>query len=101
MISNFFKRHIDKVNWDLLSQNTSMTPEFFERHIDKVNWFYLSRNTSMTPEFFERHIDKVSWSSLSGNNFSEYKNRLMKRCLQIRRLQKTCKIPNRYKLTIN
>ena len=77
-----------------------MTPEFFGRHIDKVYWNFLSTNTSMPPEFFERHIDKVSWNNLSYNNFSEYKKRLIRRCLQIRNYQKTCKLPNRYKSTL-
>ena len=39
-----------------------------ERHIDKVNWDWLSENSSMPPEFFERYIDKVDRKLLSNNN---------------------------------
>ena len=99
MTPEFFERHKDKVIWYRVSTNTSMTPEFFERHLDKVNWDILSGNTAMTPEFFDRHIDRVNWDNLSANDFSEYKKRLLRRCIQIRRLQRTCKIPNRYRLT--
>ena len=99
MTEEFFERHIDEVVWDTLSGNKSMTPEFFEKHIDKVNFYVLSTNTSLPPEFFERYTDRVNWGILSGNTFIEYKMRLLRRCLQIRKLQRTCKIPNRYKLT--
>ena len=99
MPPEFFEKHIDKLDWTILSQNTAMPPDFFERHIDKVHWEFLSQNTAMPPDFFERHIDKVDWECLTRNHFSEYKDKLIRRCVRIRRLQKSCKLPNRYKLT--
>ena len=43
-----------------------MITKFFERHVDKVNWIVLSKNTSINQEFFERYIDNVDWLKLSG-----------------------------------
>ena len=81
----FFKKHLDKVYWSMLSENTNIPVTFFEKHIssckqlgvpDKVNWYMLSRNTNIPLTFFEKHIssceqlgvpDKVNWSMLSGN----------------------------------
>ena len=49
----FVKKHLDKVNWYGLSQNTSIPVEFFEEHLDthgsasKLDWYRLSGNTSI------------------------------------------------------
>ena len=51
LIEQLVESHIDKVYWDWLSQNQSMTPEFFESHIDKVDWEYLSQNTNKITKF--------------------------------------------------
>ena len=75
----FVKKHLDKVNWYGLSQNTSILLEFFKEHLDtrnsaglhskecKLDWYGLSGNTSIPLEFFEKHLDKVDWNGLSRN----------------------------------
>ena len=32
---------------------------FFERHLDKVVWYWLSQNTNLSKAFFERHLYKA------------------------------------------
>jgi len=63
----FFEKHINKVDWRPLSKNSSLSEAFFEKHIDKVNWWYISWNPSLSEAFFEKHIDKVDWNCLSEN----------------------------------
>ena len=48
--------------------NENSSPFWFvEKYIDKMDWFMLSRNTSMTPEFFEKYIDRINWYEISQN----------------------------------
>ena len=71
-IEAFFERHLDKVDWNNLSQNTNLSEAFFERHLDKVHWYWLSYNTNLSEAFFERYLDKVDWKNISLNtNLSE------------------------------
>ena len=77
----FVIKYINELNWEGLSQNTSIPLEFFEKHAlagtrdianlhskeCKLDWDWLSRNTSIPLEFFEKHLDKVNWNGLSCN----------------------------------
>lgn len=64
----FFKRHIDKVSWYALSQNSHLPISFFEEYIDRVDWETIWTNTSITESFIEKYIDRVDWSILCGNS---------------------------------
>jgi hypothetical protein len=66
-VTNFFKRHLDKVDWILLSKNPNIPVEFFEKYWEKISWKKLSGNLNIPVEFFERHLDSVDWIGLSGN----------------------------------
>ncbi len=44
---------------------------FFEKHIDKVNWWNLSENSSLSEAFCERYLNHMSRYILR-NNFSIY-----------------------------
>jgi hypothetical protein len=37
---------------------------FYEKHLDKVDWIILSSNSNIPVTFFEKHLDKVYWSML-------------------------------------
>src|SRR3990167_7735691 len=63
----FFEKHMNKVDWVYLTVNPSLSEAFYEKHIDKVNWEYLTKNPSLSETFFEKYIDKVNWEYISWN----------------------------------
>ena len=52
-VETFFEKHLDNVDWQLLSCNINLSESFFERHLDKVDWEILSQNKNMNEAFFE------------------------------------------------
>ena len=61
----FIERHVDDVNWGLLSINQRpLSEEFIERHTDKVTWNYICQFQTLSEAFIERHIDKINWRTL-------------------------------------
>ena len=43
-VEQFFRDYIDRVNWDWLSSNPSLSEQFFRDYIDRLYWYYLSSN---------------------------------------------------------
>ena len=77
----FVKKHLDEVDWESLSYNTSIPLEFFKEHAlagthgsaSKLSWLGLSQNTSIPLEFFKEHLNthgsasKLDWYWVSQN----------------------------------
>lgn len=64
---SFIEKHINEMNFHLLSRNTSLPLEFIKKYSDRLNWWYLSRNINITCDLFELHLDQLDWSSISSN----------------------------------
>jgi len=67
----FFDKQLAKyghrLNWEILSQNPSLTPALIEKYEDKWNWSNLSTNPSLTPALIEKYEDKWDWDFLAQN----------------------------------
>ena len=73
----FFEKHLDKVDWTRLSENSNIPVTFFEKQLknenkDKVDLYNLSGNSNIPVTFFEKHLEnenknKINWYGLSGN----------------------------------
>lgn len=64
----FFERHIDKVNWVVLSQNRGLPQWFFIKYAHKISWKHVSLNPALIPEFVEKYDGetiKIDWKSVS------------------------------------
>jgi hypothetical protein len=51
----------NKIEWDSISKNQTLSEEFIERHKDRVNWGMISYAQTLSEEFIERHKDRVNW----------------------------------------
>jgi hypothetical protein len=64
------KLYPNKIDWDILSNiNHDKTIQFLNNNIDKINWPILSFNTSAIP-ILSKHIDKIDWYTLSLQPFA-------------------------------
>ena len=61
------EKYENKLNWDYLCLNPALTPALIEKYENKLNWDWLSRNPSLTPAFIEKYEDKLYWDWLSQN----------------------------------
>jgi hypothetical protein len=64
----FFNRHLDKVDWEAISDNWLLSTEFFRKHEDKVDWMKLSGNPSIPIDLLENHLNDLDWMYLSYNS---------------------------------
>jgi len=51
MSEAFLERHLDKVNWMMVSANKNVSENFIIRNLKKLNKFELSSNSNMSIEF--------------------------------------------------
>ena len=56
------------IDWDYICKNQDLTEEFIEKHIDKLDFFLLSKYQVLTEKFIEKHMDKLDIFELSKNN---------------------------------
>jgi len=61
------EKYEDKLYWDWLSKTPSLTPALIEKYIDKLDLHYLSMNPSLTPALIEKYKGKWNWNFLSRN----------------------------------
>lgn len=57
----------DKLNWDLLCENETVSEAFFIEHNNKINWVSMCKNRKMSEYFFGRYHDKLCWETLRKN----------------------------------
>ena len=64
---HLFEQNIDKINWDLLSENPNAI-HILEKNMDKINCYSLSRNPNaihLLEKNIEKNTDKIDWYYLS------------------------------------
>jgi hypothetical protein len=60
-----------KVNfWVKVVTKSNTTLDIIEAHIDKWNWEILSQNPNLTIEFIKKHKDNIDFANLSSNTFN-------------------------------
>jgi hypothetical protein len=65
----FFEKHLERVNWDLLSENPNLTFDIVEKYPDKYwNWCKLSMHKNLTDSIVKKNISfPWVWHAMSIN----------------------------------
>ena len=63
----FIKRHIAKLNMDLLCIYQELPEDFIIKHENEINWNYISNFQKLTPEFIDKYKNKLVESVLKRN----------------------------------
>ena len=71
----------DRLYWDIISYEYTLSEAFVREFQDKVNWDWISRKQTLSENFIREFQDKVNWDWISGNQvlsdefIQEFQNR--------------------------
>ena len=57
----------DRLYWDIISYEYTLSEAFVREFQDKVNWDWISRKQTLSENFIREFQDKVNWDWISGN----------------------------------
>ena len=61
----FIEIHLDKVNWEYLSDYQKLSESFMEKYQDKLDWLHVSYSQKLSESFIEKFKDKLEWYHIS------------------------------------
>jgi hypothetical protein len=57
----------DRVNWEYISINQTLSEDFIREFRDRVDWLWISRKQNLSEDFIREFKNHVYWDSISRN----------------------------------